>query len=419
MLTAEDELLYLCLFFTILGYCTYGSKFLHVHPLLLYLLIGSLCAYLHTDAVQVPPLSTYAGLRSLGYLGILLAILDAGLETSMSTLRAHGLRAFAVAFFGVLFPLLLALGYATVVVGADWKIGFTVGCSIAPTSLAFTLQLLATGTPFAQLNDLICIAAVFDDVISLVLLSEVTLFASSNTVNAMDVVKPVLFSMAFVAGNVLLLMILLPRLLPHDLPHTATIALIIVAALLNVFAATQAASSVLLAVYLVGISFAKSAPPNTARPWSPFVPALSVLFFTATVGFLIPLDTLFVARSLVRGLVVGTIAVVGKLACVVGLAGMKITLPDVAYVAFGMMGRGEFGFLILIMARQGGILADDWYVATLWGILIPIVLTPFILPVVARMKTRRQAQTDSGSDSESQQQTAVDARAGAGEEGVV
>lgn len=81
---------------------------------------------------------------------------------------------------------------------------------------------------------------------------------------------------------------------------------------------------------------------------------LSMLFFAATIGFVIPLKDLFAASFLGIGALLATAAFLGTYV-------WYWLLPHVVdglAVGVAMLGRGEFGFLVASQARASGLLSE-------------------------------------------------------------
>jgi len=105
---------------------------------------------------------------------VLFVCCSTGLAVDIGTVRALGLRAFFAAALGVIVPIMLSLAALSGALGANWRVGVAAGAAIAPTSLGFSAKLLGeVGQMQSQLGQLICAAAVIDDVLSLMVLSEV------------------------------------------------------------------------------------------------------------------------------------------------------------------------------------------------------------------------------------------------------
>ena len=137
-------------------------------------------------------------LQLIGKLGILLLVLEAGLEVDFIGAMSIAPRALGAAVTGVILPVIGSLGVVAAFGGSVAQ-GLAAGAAIAPTSLGFSSQLLSdTGLLSLPLGRLIAAAAVLDDVISLVLLAEVQALAD-DTASTWDFIFPVLGSAGAIA----------------------------------------------------------------------------------------------------------------------------------------------------------------------------------------------------------------------------
>lgn len=352
--STEIQLIHLCLLFTSLSLSTHISQsILHIHPLLLHIFLGAIFSHFNIN-LKIPPPETFTSLQLVGILGIYLSALDAGLETNPNQLRSCALRAFLIAFLGVLFPLIFSI---FVLWNEGWKVGFAVGASIAPTSLGVTSSLIQTQNELnTPLGILVSIAAVFDDAISLILLSQVTTISNNNNINTWIIMKPLVLSLCFILFTLALTWLLpkiykpyilnnlkkLPnRIKPNDHIFTWWITVIITLSL--TWVAIKVQTSILLAAYLSGVSFSSIITSNIKSPWYQYTSYLNVLFFACTIGFVIPLNLLFKKDSISLGFLLGFVAIVGKLLCAFGAIGWG-SFEDCVALAVSMLGRGEFGF---------------------------------------------------------------------------
>ena len=136
-------------------------------------------------------------LMMIGEFGLVLMVLEAGVEVDLEQLALVGRRGVLVAFAGSLVPLAIGATLGTLVFDMSAKSALAVGASLAPTSMGISLKVLqdggVLGTPTGQL---IIAAAVIDDVIALVLLSELEALRDPTPVNF---IVPIVSSVAFIA----------------------------------------------------------------------------------------------------------------------------------------------------------------------------------------------------------------------------
>ena len=106
-------------------------------------------------------------LMMVGEFGLVLMVLEAGVEVDLASLSLVGARGVQVAFFGSLVPLAIGSVLGKLVFDMSAKTCLAVGASLAPTSMGISLKVLqdggVLGTPTGQL---IIAAAVMDDVMN-------------------------------------------------------------------------------------------------------------------------------------------------------------------------------------------------------------------------------------------------------------
>lgn len=175
-----------------------ANRFLHaglLGPLLIGIVYGPAAANLLTPSLQ-------STLISLGYIGLLLLVLEAGLTTSPDTLAPHLPLALAVACTGVVLPIALSLALLHGAYAYPLLTAFAAGAALCSTSLGTTLSLLAPPLRKTQVGAVLLGAALIDDVAGLVIAGIVAPLAADSDmgVSWQAVVRPIGVSLAFAAG---------------------------------------------------------------------------------------------------------------------------------------------------------------------------------------------------------------------------
>jgi Kef-type K+ transport system membrane component KefB len=121
----------------------------------------------------VPTLPDYAvrAVFLVGDLGLVLLVMEGGLSVDVPSLRRVGSVACLIAVAGTALP--IALGTAFMVAaGFDATTGVVAGTALSSTSIGMATRLMATfGELSTPLGALVCVAAMVDDVLSLVILA--------------------------------------------------------------------------------------------------------------------------------------------------------------------------------------------------------------------------------------------------------
>lgn len=149
----------------------------------------------------------------LSHLGALLLLFSIGLESNLSEMKKVGINAFLVAVIGVVVPFVLG----TLVLGPIFfgKESFNshlfLGAALVATSVGITASVFQSlGILRSRAAQTVLGAAVFDDVIGLIILAVVSALASGGSVDAMMVMRMILKSVVFLAGAIIIGTLLAP-----------------------------------------------------------------------------------------------------------------------------------------------------------------------------------------------------------------
>jgi Kef-type K+ transport system membrane component KefB len=327
-------------------------------------------------------------------LGLILLVVESGLEVQLADVKQVGLRGICIAFAGSVFgPFLVGIGIAKGV-GLGNAEALAVGASLSPTSMGVSVFLFKEArimnTPLAQL---IMSAAVTDDIIGLVLLSEI---AALRTPSAAAFVVPVVSAVAFFVGCGAAAFLLLPRMLAKLLPfipaaHVETAILGLLGLLVVGLAAALDAgrASYLLGCFLAGLSFASlhSVHGLWAKQVKRVQSWLLRLFFAATVGFVIPIRHFWTGHvwALALALWCGTTAA----KALTGVFAKPQSSVGFLLVSCAMSVRGEFAFLVANTAFSDGSLGEQTHASVMLAIVISLIVGPASLRSVLLWRRRR------------------------------
>ena len=132
----------------------------------------------------------------IGEMGLVMLVLEAGIDVDIGMLKLIGTRGLLVAVFGSMIPLLIGWFLSFVIAGNDFIASLSIGACLAPTSMGIALNVLRCGkvlnTPTGQL---IIAAAILDDVIALMLLSELEALEHPTFIN---IALPLIVSPIFI-----------------------------------------------------------------------------------------------------------------------------------------------------------------------------------------------------------------------------
>eukprot|EP01064_Diplonema_japonicum_P011401 TRINITY_DN18743_c0_g1_i1.p1 TRINITY_DN18743_c0_g1~~TRINITY_DN18743_c0_g1_i1.p1 ORF type:complete len:449 (+),score=49.34 TRINITY_DN18743_c0_g1_i1:62-1348(+) len=368
-------------------------------PLVANILVGMILGPALTNMVPFPD-----AWKLIGKLGVLLLITDGTLGIDLQMVKKIGVRAFIAALAGVVGPVGLCMLLTVVFYEVPWRAGLATGAAIAPTSLGFSAKLLQeTGNLQTPLGQLICVAAVMDDVLSLCLLAEIKALKDSSP-SAWDIAQPLTASFGSIIVGAVLSLSVLPALLPHFLNWSAyqaldvkiqryfNVFLILGLSTLLAFLSAYAGSSELLGAFCGALPF--SAFPSIVESWEKsnmrsLVDWGSRLFFACTIGFGVPsIKTgsggLLEGEAVWKGITLGFAGLAGKF--LVGFLADPLTLPDFFTFGWAMQGRGEFSFILADEAAEEELFekGTSEYASVVWGLLICCIAAPIAFRAVLK-----------------------------------
>jgi Kef-type K+ transport system membrane component KefB len=322
------------------------------------------------------------GLSLLSYLGVIMLLFMVGLESSIEEMKQVGKPAILVALAGVALP--FALGYGTgMVLTPD-----------APAAhhlfLAATLCATSVGITAAVFKDLgklqtpegkvILGAAVIDDVLGLIILAVVIGIIASGSVDLLDIARIAALAMGFLGlllvfgDRIVRVTAGLYRALDHVhlklfYPLVLAFTLSWVASLVGLATIVGAfAAGLIVSERYLGNGDDKTAKEVLAPIENLFAPAFFVLM-----GMQVNLSTFTDPGTLLIGLVLVVIAVVGKI-----LAGWAAGSGlDKLTIGIGMVPRGEVGLIFASIGKGLGVVNDGMFSA----LVMMVIATTLVAPI--------------------------------------
>jgi Kef-type K+ transport system membrane component KefB len=361
----------------------------------------------------VPTLPDYAvrAVFLVGDLGLVLLVMEGGLSVDVPSLRRVGSVACLIAVAGTALP--IALGTAFMVAaGFDATTGVVAGTALSSTSIGMATRLMATfGELSTPLGALVCVAAMVDDVLSLVILAIISEglangsdSRSSNGSKALTAATPALVSVA-----VVIIAAILFRTVPSAISlvksrtsfrsdeNAAFDAFVLASMLALTLGCTVGSGAVgsthLLGAFAGGMAFASV--DGARRVWerdAASVAAWTHSIFFLAVGFHVPLRDMFVPlKGFGLGVGYAVPAIVGKL--VTGfIVGADVRKAFV--VGWAMVGRGELGFVMAGSAFRNGLLDSTAYVASVWALLVATLVSPIQMRAALRRWKEKEKADD-------------------------
>ena len=370
-------------------------------------------------------LKTDAMVSFIAHLGVVILLLQVGLESNLKEMAAVGARAFAVAALGVAVP--FGLGAWVIgpwlLPGMSFNTWLFLGAALSATSVGIT------GRVFCDMNQLSSVearvvlgAAVIDDVIGLIILAVLTALIKDGAVTGAGILWTVLEAVLFLAGAIAAGRGLGPQLsrlmAAVDAGAGMKFTLVICLGLSLAWLAQAIGLASIVGAFAAGLVLEPAMLRNFSEPevvrdmrqllrdGTAGVPAASTAPLTARLdhyaahhhrNLIDPVGYLFVPvffvytgmqvdlasfadpKIVLAALAITVAAVAGKLA-----SGLAAGSANKWLVGWGMVPRGEVGLIFAMVGRELGVVPDGVFSM----IVIMVVLTTLVTPPVLQRLMR-------------------------------
>ena len=349
-------------------------------------------------------LKTDGGLEILAQLGVILLLLEIGLDASLADLMKVGASSLLVALIGVLVPFILGwLVSAWLLPDRSFYVHTFIGATLCATSVGITARVLQDINAMrTQEAKIILGASVIDDVLGLLILAVVSgmiVGADRGTpVSVGSISYLVGTAVVFLAGSLFIGI----RLVPHVFRHAAktasrgmlfTLSLSLcfllsylsaaigLAPIVGAFAAGLILESVPMQKYL---QVEELSPDKMLHPLSAFL----VPLFFVQMGLKIDFASLFRIEVAALAAALTVAAIIGKQAC--GFGALSKHLSRIS-IGVGMIPRGEVGLIFagigLNLAVKGERILDE---AVFSAILVMVMVTTIVTPPLLKWSFMRR-----------------------------
>lgn len=324
-------------------------------------------------------------LRVLGEIGVILLLLDVGLEMDVGELRKVGRASLSVASIGVVVPMLLGYG-AMSAMGGTTNTALFVGAALTATSVGITARVFGDLRALATSEARIVLgAAVADDVMGLVVLTVVVRLVTEGSVSVLSVFAIVGVAVGFLLVSGGLGLRLAPpvfRWISRMTRESGTLVALAFAVTLG-FAelADQAKLAPIVGAFVAGLALGKTDQAQPIRSGLSSVGYLFIPVFFLEIGIDAEVGAFGRVEVLRDAAILLVVAVVGKLVAAVGARG---TAADKLTIGLGMLPRGEVGLIFATIGLKAGVLDDHLYAALLLVVLATTLATPPLLKARSR-----------------------------------
>ena len=369
--------------------------------------LGAVLGYLLAGVVIGPSVlglvSDTAGVSTISDFGVVLMLFVIGLELSPSRLWVMRRAVFGSGSLQVVTCAIAigAIGYF--LVGVTWKAALIVGGSLALSSTAFGLQILAerkeAGTVYGRQAFAILL---FQDLAAIPLIAAIPLLGGSL---AHDAHAPDMTSVIRVVGTILAVIVggrLLLRPVFRFVARAKSTEVFTATALLVVMGTAWlmelAGISTTLGAFLAGLLLADSEYRHELESnIEPFKGLLLGLFFVS-VGMSVDLALLVAQPLLVLGMVALLLIVKAVLIAPLGKLVGGLTTADSVRLAAVLASGGEFAFVILNLAQQNHLIDDSRRNLMVMAISLSMAMTPLLVLLASRLVEERVRKPDRAFD---------------------
>lgn len=314
-----------------------------------------------------------------------------GLETDFASFVRFGPSAVVVAIGGVILPFVLG-DVAVVTVGLAPSyvspVALFVGAALTATSVGVTARVLAdVGRLDTPEGTTILGAAVFDDVIGILVLAVVVAISLGGGVSALDaglIGAKALGAWILLTAVLLLAAQRLARFFAAFRSGGAALGLAMALALLAAFVAQSTGLAMIVGAFSAGIALSRTSLRESLRRDAQGVYHVLVPAFFVVIGMLVNLPAL--VSVLGFGTVLSVLAIVGKvIGC--GLPALLLGFKPIGAlrVGIGMIPRGEVALIIAGIGLATGVVDEGVFsVVVFMTFATTLVAPPLLLPAFRR-----------------------------------
>jgi len=322
----------------------------------------------------------------LGEVGLILCVIEAGLSIDLELLKKNGLIGSLMGAAGCFGSLLIGFGLASGC-GYSLKTSLAIGACFAPTSFGVAVTVLKQSPSSvlkSPVGQLVIVAAIADDVIALVILSEIAVLSNSSA-SPLDFAAPVISAGAFATFLTWTAVSVMPRLslslvksVPTEHFDSVLFGLILLISFGLCAVLHYGKCSHLFGAFLGGLSFCSF--PDAQRVWRNQVGGrlskwLMRLFFACTIGFLFPIAKVWTSKVFSLGFIL-IFSLVGKLT--LGLfsysLGGGFSMHNFLLSGLAMCFWGDFSLYIAATGYSQGLLEEREYLSIMLVVLVAIAL---------------------------------------------
>jgi Kef-type K+ transport system membrane component KefB len=360
----------------------FGEAFERMHlPAVLGEILAGILLGPYGAGLVIPSDAIYA----IAGVGAIFLLFTVGLETQPKDLISVGRTSLYVALAGIAAPWLLGYGYMTLRHHPPLEAAFVAAAMMA-TSVGITARVLGDMKVLKSFAARIVLgAAVFDDVLGMIVLAVVVGLVSSTGPEWLQLLLTAIEAVGFA----LIMMFYAPRVVKRMEPgmermstHDAPLIIALVICLGLSSAAVRIGMAAIIGAFFAGLAFAEYSPRWNLRDRVFPINEFLAPFFFFSMGARLNMHV-FDRKLVVSSIVVSLLAIVSKLVgC--GLPVLRSGWKTALKVGVGMVPRGEVGLIVALVGLQMKIISEPAYALVIFMTGITTLVAPPIMKLAFR-----------------------------------
>jgi Kef-type K+ transport system membrane component KefB/predicted amino acid-binding ACT domain protein len=325
----------------------------------------------------------------LAELGVILLLIQVGLETDIIELKSVGRASILVAIIGVVLPMVLGFG-ASSMLGESVNTSLFVGAALTATSIGITARVFGDLRALATVEARTVLgAAVVDDVLGLIILTVVTRIVEQGSVGIGTIASTIGLAIGFLAVTSTVGFTIFPQLfarIAKGARSTSTVSVVAIGIALGFSVlAEKAHLAPIIGAFVAGLALRRIATHERVERDVSSLAQIFVPIFFLNIGISTNIRAMADARVIGVALILSAVAIVSKIAAASGAIGSR---GDKLTIGFGMLPRGEVGLIFASIGLSVGALSEELY----GSVLVVVLVTTLIAPPLLRWRLGTQAE---------------------------
>ncbi|WP_283573660.1 cation:proton antiporter [Ligilactobacillus aviarius] len=339
-----------------------------------------------------------AFMHTFSEIGVIILMFIAGLESDLGMLKKYFKPALAVAFSGVVFPVVLIYFFGKLF-HFSFEQAIFLGVTFSATSVSISVEVLKELKRLkSKEGTTILGAAVIDDIISVIILS-VLVSMFSNVAKAQGGHHSSNLWMSFLLDALYFVMIFflfewiapkMMRLGEHLKVASSVTLMSIVLCLGMAWLAEQVGLSDVVGAFFAGVAIAQT--PYKQEVDSNIEPigyAVFIPVFFVSIGLNMTFKGFFDDLIFIVSLTI--LALITKwLGCGLGAKVLGMNYDSMNIIGSGMVSRGEMALIIAQIGYEAHLLSSEYYSGVIFVIILTTLAAPFMLKVAIKRQMRNE-----------------------------